>query len=144
MKRWSRTPPHRLVPIDTAPRVVVVGHCAAGKSTLAAELRGAGIDAVTAAQEHSAIPELWRHTGAELLVYLDVDLGTIRQRRDVTWSESIYAAQEARLRSARMAADLIIDTANSSIDEMVDRCRCYVDWWRYLSQGTEFPLESTA
>jgi chloramphenicol 3-O-phosphotransferase len=138
MKRWSRTPARRLVPIDAAPRVVVVGHCAAGKSSLVEQLRHDGIDAVTAAQEHSAVPELWKHSGAEVLVFLDVDLETVRKRRGSDWSEAIYSAQETRLIAARRSADLIIDTAKSPLDEVADRTRRYVEWWRQLVRS---PLE---
>ena len=134
MKRWSRTPPRRHEPINAAPRVVVVGHCAAGKSTLVEHLRHDGIDAVTAAQEHSAVPELWKHVGAELLVFLDVDLETVRKRRGISWPEAIYSAQEARLQAARQSADLVIDTTNSPVDEVVDRTRRYVEWWRRLTR----------
>lgn len=138
MKRWSRTPPRRVEPIDAAPRVVVVGHCAAGKSTLVEQLRHDGIDAVTAAQEHSAIPELWKHSGADVLVFLDVDLETVRRRRGTEWSEAIYFAQETRLDAARRSADLVIDTAKSPLDEVVERTRRYVEWWRQLMRS---PLE---
>jgi hypothetical protein len=138
MKRWSRTPSRRTLPIDVAPRVVVVGHCAAGKSSLVEQLRHDGIDAVTAAQEHSAVPELWKHSGADVLVFLDVDLETVRRRRGRQWSETIYDAQELRLGSARRSADLVIDTAKAPLDEVVERTRRYVEWWRQLVRS---PLE---
>ncbi len=141
MKRWSRVPSRRVAPIPVAPRVVVVGHCAAGKSTLVERLRSDGIDAVTAAQEHSAVPELWKHAGGELLFYLDVDLDTVRRRRGGDWSEAIFSAQEARLLVARSSADLVIDTAAAPIDEVVARARSYVEWWRHFFRGS---VESTA
>ena len=141
MKRWSRASRRRYEPIPDAPRVVIVGHCAAGKSTLVEGLRRDGIDAVTAAQEHSAIPELWKHSGPDLLIYLDVDLETVRRRRGATWSAAIYDAQEERLRFARSSADLVINTAAASADEAVDRARQYVQWWRHFARG---PLESSA
>ena len=46
MKRWGRASRRRYEPIPAAPRVVIVGHCAAGKSTLVEGLRRDGIDAV--------------------------------------------------------------------------------------------------
>ena len=136
MNRWYRTPRHRRAAIPASPRVVVVGHCAAGKSTLVEHLRDVGIDAVTAAQEHSAVPDLWKHAGGELLVFLQVDLATVRSRRGGEWSEAIYSAQEDRLRVARSSADLVIDTAASPIDEVVDRAKHYVAWWRHFSSGS--------
>ncbi len=139
MKRWSRVPRRTIAPIHARPRVAVVGHCAAGKSTLVEHLRRIGIDAVTAAQEHSAVPDLWKHTGADLLVYLDVDLDTVRSRRGRDWSAAIYTAQELRLRSARSSADLVIDSASLPVDEVVDRASRYVAWWRHFFP---VPLES--
>ncbi|HEX5503007.1 MAG TPA: hypothetical protein VFW96_10315, partial [Thermomicrobiales bacterium] len=44
------------------PRVVVVGPCAAGKTTLVARLRARGHDAAVCAQEHSGVPYLWQLT----------------------------------------------------------------------------------
>ena len=62
-------------------RVAVVGRCASGKSTLVAALQELGVDAYAVAQEHSAVPTLWQHADPDLLIYLDVDLETIRSRR---------------------------------------------------------------
>jgi hypothetical protein len=120
------------LPIAAAPRVVVVGHCASGKSTLVANLRSDGIDAVASAQEHSEIAELWKRSNADVLIYLDVDLETVRRRRSPEWPAMIYALQEARLRSAREAADLVIDTARHRADEVFTRTRAFVAWWRHF------------
>jgi energy-coupling factor transporter ATP-binding protein EcfA2 len=100
-------------------RVVVVGHCASGKSTIAAALRAAGIDASACAQEHSEIPTLWKHTAPAFLVFLDVDLATVRVRRSPDWPESIYLIQQRRLANARSAADVVIDTALYDVDKTV-------------------------
>ena len=118
--------------IATAPRVVVVGHCASGKTTLVESLRNAGIDAVASAQEHSEIAELWKRSNADVLIYLDVDLDTIRQRRGSGWPEMIFLMQEERLRRAREAADLVIDTARHRADEVFARSRTFVAWWRHF------------
>lgn len=101
------------------PKVVVVGTCASGKSTLVAALRDVGIDASACAQEHSEIPTLWNHTEPDVLVMLDVDLATIRDRRSPTWPEPIYQAQRRRLENARSAADVIIDSNAKSVEESV-------------------------
>ena len=118
--------------IATAPRVVVVGHCASGKSTLVEYLRSDGIDAVASAQEHSEIAGLWKHANADLLIYLDVDLETVRKRRGAGWPEMIFALQEVRLRDARASADLVIDTARHRADEAFMRTRTLVAWWRHF------------
>jgi hypothetical protein len=116
--------------ISAAPRVVVVGHCGSGKSTLAAGLREHGIDAVTSAQEHSIVADLWRRRGADLLVYLDIDLVTIRQRRGNHWPESIFQVQEARLAGARKAADLVIDTGRRNLTQTIAIAEDLVLRWR--------------
>jgi GTPase SAR1 family protein len=115
--------------IDSAehsPRIVVVGTCASGKSTLVAALKEHGFDAGGVAQEHSAIPDLWNHSRPDVLVYLDVDLAIVRERRSPTWSEVIFDAQRERLRQALGAADLIIDTGSVSLEESVARVREFV------------------
>lgn len=124
----TRRPPKQ--EISEAPRVVVVGHCGAGKSTLAAGLREHGIDAVTSAQEHSIVADLWRRRGADLLVYLDIDLDTIRRRRGNHWPESIYQVQEERLAPAREAADLVIDTGTRDLFQTMKTAEDLVRRWR--------------
>ena len=104
-------------PPGTFPRVVLVGPCASGKSTLAARLAAAGIDARVCGQEHSAIRDLWRKMHPDLLVALDVDLETLRERRSPTWPERLYEVQRARLAGAFAAADLVIDTAATDPDD---------------------------
>lgn len=103
------------------PRVVVVGPCAAGKSTLAKALCRLGYDAYVCAQEHSVIRSLWRHRNPDIVVFLDVDLATVRLRRGQEWPEAIFVEQMRRLSEARSAADLVIDTATMNIPEMVAR-----------------------
>ncbi len=105
---------------DRPLRVAVVGHCAAGKSTLVAALRAQGYDASAVAQEHSAIHWLWRHGEPDVLIYLDASLATIRARRGAEWPEAVYAAQEERLREARSHADLVLDTNSEDIAIMAN------------------------
>jgi pantothenate kinase len=99
-------------------RVAVVGHCASGKSTLVGALRRTGYDAHAVAQEHSGISWLWRHSEADVLIYLDVPLVAVRARRGEEWPQAVYDAQEARLTDARAHADLILDTSKESIAAM--------------------------
>jgi predicted ATPase len=90
--------------------IVVVGPCAAGKTTLAAGLREHGYRAHTVAQEHSVIRDLWARRDPDVLITLDLDLEFVRQRRSPTWSADVYAKQHQRLQPAFDAADLHIDT----------------------------------
>ena len=112
------------------PRIVGVGHCAAGKSTLVNVVRDAGIDAYVSAQEHSIVPDLWNRRGPDLLVFLDVDLDTIRRRRGRSWPAAVYAMQERRLAPARGNADLEIRTSDVSTIETLSRTLDLVDQWR--------------
>lgn len=113
---------HTPAPEPGALRVVVVGPCAAGKSTLAEGLRRLGFAAMPVGQEHSDIPSLWRHTGPDVVVALDADLDTIRRRRgEAAWPEWLYRTQERRLAEAREAAALRIDTASMAPEDVLAR-----------------------
>ncbi len=100
--------------------IIIVGVCAAGKSTLAARLRGAGMRARTVAQEHSCIPELWRWSGATTMVYLHASYHAVKQRRVSLMSPANYDAQIHRLRSARQAATIAVDTSNLPAEEVYE------------------------
>ena len=97
------------------PRVVVVGPCGSGKTTLVGGLRRLGFAAMACGQEHSEIAGLWRHSDPDVVVALDVDLPTLRRRRGEEWPEWLYHQQRRRLRAATAAAALRVDT--SSLDE---------------------------
>ncbi|HEU0113371.1 MAG TPA: hypothetical protein VFQ80_01770 [Thermomicrobiales bacterium] len=98
-------------PTRRSPRIVVVGPCASGKSTLARGLRSLGFDAEVCGQEHSDIASLWRHTAPDVVIALTVDLATIRARRGDDWPEWLYRLQNDRLREARSAAGIRLDTS---------------------------------
>ncbi len=107
-------------------RITVVGHCAAGKSTLVGALRRNGYDAHAVAQEHSGITWLWRHAASDVLIYLDVPLATVRARRGEEWPQAVYDAQEIRLIDARAHADLVLDSSKESIAEMTTHAMIYL------------------
>ena len=104
-----------------APRIVVVGPCASGKSTLVSALRAHGYDASVSAQEHSAIPKLWRRTEPDVLIALVVNIDAVRERRSRSWPGWLHDVQEERLASAQDAADLVIDTSDLEAHEVADR-----------------------
>lgn len=106
-------------------RIVVVGPCASGKSTLVSALRRLGYRAMVSGQEHSEIPTLWRHAGPDIVVALDVDLPTLRRRRGEEWPEWLYRLQRQRLRGAVAAADLRVDTSTLDPDPVLRRV---TDW----------------
>jgi len=98
-------------------RVVVVGHCASGKTTLVERLKALGVEASAVAQEHSDIDDLWDHYSPDTVIFLDVSLEAVRQRRDnPDWPEWIYELQTERLAAARARADLVVDTNTSDAD----------------------------
>lgn len=108
-------------------RIVIVGPCASGKSTLALNLREVGIDARVSGQEHSEIDLLWRRQDPDLVVGLHIDLETLRERRGSSWSEWLFAAQLRRLNDAYAAAGLHIDTVTSSEAEAIQAVLKHLD-----------------
>jgi hypothetical protein len=92
-------------------------------------LRGLGYDAAVSAQEHSEIPTLWRRSGPDVIVYLDVDLPTIRARRGEEWPQTIYETQLRRLQAARTGADLIVDSVRLDQDAALARVLAVLEAW---------------
>ncbi len=89
--------------------LVLVGVCAAGKSTLAHGLQVRGIQSRAVAQEHSQVPTLYRRSG-NLVVLLVADWGTVHRRRHLAWDPGFYRAEWERIRLARDEAALVIHT----------------------------------
>ena len=108
-------------------RIVVVGPCASGKSTLTHHLRDLGFDARVCGQEHSAIQHLWKRLRPDLLIALDVDLLTLRKRRHPSWSEGLYHVQQHRLESAFRSADVSIDSSGASVERVVETVLAWID-----------------
>ncbi len=100
-------------------RTAIVGPCAAGKSTLARNLKARGYNAEDCAQEHSGVQYMWqRMARPDLLIYLDVSLQNIRQRLRVNWEQSYLDEMNRRLTHAREHADFFIDTNELTIDQV--------------------------
>src|SRR5829696_9634942 len=102
-------------------KIVVVGPCASGKSTLVAALRALGYDAHVSGQEHSEIATLWQRSQPDVLIALDVDITAVRDRRGGPWPEWLHDLQVRRLTAASQAADLVIDTTMLSAETVVER-----------------------
>lgn len=102
--------------------VVIVGPCGSGKTTLARSLAALGIQARAVAQEHSAIPELWRHAGEpEVLIYLQATPAVISKRRADTFPDWLYQAQMERLATALAHATVVVDTSPLTAAEVRER-----------------------
>lgn len=105
------------------PLIAVVGVCAAGKSTLARNLRALGWNARQVAQEHSYAPDMWlRITRPAILIYLDAQLATTRQRRqDPEFPAWLLEAERDRLRYARQHCDIYVPTDDLTPEEVLTR-----------------------
>jgi len=108
-------------------RIVIVGVCAAGKTTLAENLKSIGYDAATVAQEHSYIPTLYRNTSPDVVVFLDASYAAIKKRRAVDWDESYLEGEYARLAHARASCDLYLKTDNLNADQVYRRVRRWLE-----------------
>jgi cytidylate kinase len=115
----------RVTPTESR-KIVVVGPCAAGKSTLVTALRELGYDAHASGQEHSEIAMLWQHSHPDVLIALEVDISAVRDRRGGSWPEWVHDRQVRRLAAASRAADLAIDTTAISPQTVVDRVVAYL------------------
>lgn len=104
----------------STPRIAILGHCAAGKSTVVDQLVKRGLDAFSVAQEHSIVHDLWAHQQPDIVVVLEVSLEELRARKaNPGWPEWIYTIQDQRLEHARDHADLVIDTDRQPVDAVV-------------------------
>jgi deoxyadenosine/deoxycytidine kinase len=104
--------------------IVIVGPCAAGKSTLRDRLLERGFTQVrVVAQEHSGVRDLWKMRGyPEALIFLDAEVETanVRQGRS-DWTLAARAEQIQRLEHARTACDLYLPTDKLTPAEVADR-----------------------
>jgi ABC-type molybdenum transport system ATPase subunit/photorepair protein PhrA len=110
-----------------ADRIVVVGPCAAGKTTLANALRALGYNAHPCAQEHSVIATLWRHSQPDVLIALKADIGAVRSRRGMHWPAWLHETQLQRLANAYTAADLVIDTSTQDSKAVLEGVIAYLE-----------------
>lgn len=92
-------------------KIGIVGPCAAGKTTLEANLKKLGYDAHAVSQEHSGVQTMWLQiTKPDVLIFLDVSLENIRRRLNVNWEQPYLDEMRRRLMHARQHAHFFIDT----------------------------------
>lgn len=106
----------------SCPRIVVVGPCAAGKSTLVTNLRPKGYEIRSCVQEHSYMPDLWkRFSKADVLIYLDAQLPTVARRQQRgDWTQERLDVQRERLAHARDHCDLYLATDSLTSGEVAE------------------------
>jgi cytidylate kinase len=101
------------------PKIAIVGPCASGKSTLAANLRQAGWNARQIAQEHSYVADMWQVlTQPDLLVFLNASYEVCTQRKQLNWTPAEYEEQQRRLRHARAHCDVYVDSSDLTPGEV--------------------------
>lgn len=108
-----------MVSARDAPVVVVVGPCVSGKTTLVSRLKEEGIQARCVAQEHTIIPELYRHGPSDMVVYLDVSYEEAARRRPIDWGPERLKKQKSFMESCRRAADMYVHTDGLGVEEVV-------------------------
>ena len=118
--------PRNRPPPKPSARIIVVGPCAAGKSTLVEALQAHGYDAHVSAQEHSAIASLWQHSQPDILIALEADIAAVRARRGGDWPEWLHDLQVQRLQAASAAANLTIDTTNLDPDTVSSQALAFL------------------
>src|SRR4030042_2743627 len=105
----------------------VVGPCGAGKSSLVAGLKAAGLLGRHIAQEHSYVPDMWKRlTNPDILIFLDVSYENTIRRRKLDWTYAEYAEQYRRLRHARQHADLYLDTNSLTLDAVLNAVLIFI------------------
>jgi ATPase subunit of ABC transporter with duplicated ATPase domains len=114
--------------IHKLPVIKVVGVSASGKSTLVRALRQRGYDARAVSQEHSQVATLWKQFDApRVLVYLDTTLDAQRQRRpEGDWTAAALHEERHRLRNAYAEADLRINNAGASSEDVLRMALAYL------------------
>lgn len=100
--------------------IVIVGPCAAGKTTLAQGLRARGYAARQIAQEHSYVPDMWRRLSRpEVLIFLDASYATCTARKRLNWTPADYGEQRRRLAHAREHCHIYIDSDRLTPEEVL-------------------------
>ncbi len=121
-------------------RIVLVGICGSGKTTLALRLRRLGYEVRECGQEHSEVPHMWQvMSRPDVLIYLDASDEVIHQRGRRHYVEDMIARQRRRLAHARSHCDLYVMTDGLTPAEVLARVT------RFLAgHGSETGVDLTA
>ncbi len=92
-------------------RVVLVGICGTGKTTLAQGLRRLGHQVRECVQEHSGVPYMWQvMSRPDVLIYLDASEEVVYRRGCRHYVVGCVEEQRRRLAHARAHCDLYVMT----------------------------------
>lgn len=108
-------------------RVLVVGTCGSGKTTLVERLGWLGIQAGSVAQEHSEAQHLWMRRRPDFLIVLDCGYERVRTRRRVSWPAARLEVERRRLAHARQNCQLFLQTDDLTIEDVVGRTLAAID-----------------
>jgi len=101
-------------------RIVLVGICGSGKTTLAQGLCRTGYTAKVCAQEHSEVPYMWQVLSRpDVLIYLDASEEVVRQRGERHYLVGYVEEQRRRLAHARAHCDFYLMTDSLSAAEVL-------------------------
>ena len=108
-------------------KIVIVGVCSSGKTSLEEGLRRLGYEAHACVQEHSYVPEMWQSSRPDVLIYLDASLETLRKRGETDFTEAALAEQCAHLAHARQHCDLYLKTDSLKAEQVLRKVRRFLD-----------------
>ena len=105
-------------------RVVLVGVCGSGKTSLAQELVALGYEVRECRQEHSGVPHMWQVISRpDFLIYLDASEDVVERRGRHQYVPGLYEEQRRRLRHARAHCDLYVMTDELTVAQVLARVR---------------------
>ncbi len=109
--------------------VIVVGPCAAGKSSLVTRLRADGFRLRSVSQEHSYVPYMWQRHDPDVMIYLDLRLDTLHRRGRRGWTQQMLDEQHRRLAYARAHCHLYLATDQLAPDQVADHVAAFLAGW---------------
>lgn len=105
---------------ETDLRIVIVGPCGAGKTTLAEGLTASNFPARQITQEHSYVPNMWQLLSKpDILIYLDASFESCDQRKRLDWSPKDHTEQHRRLAHARQHCDIYLLTDDLTLEQIL-------------------------